>query len=194
MGEWLRADHADVAVKGSRPCDRSLLLLWGFMGSGKSTLGRFVAERAKVPFCDLDEAIARLAGMPIETIFRERGEAHFRQLEAAELRRQLSGQDRKRQLIALGGGALLDESLRCEALRQGFVVSLTATPETIAQRTDGGGRPLLQTDDPQQTIRRLLATRQAAYRSAHEVLPTDARGVDELGNILLARWQGWRGV
>lgn len=182
-----------MAPEASRPRDRPVLLLWGFMGSGKSTLGRLVADRANVHFCDLDDAIVESAGMSIVDIFRTKGEAHFRELERAALRGRLEGSSQpRRQLIALGGGALLDQSLRSDGLRLGFVVSLTATAATIAARTAGSNRPLLQTDHPEQTIRRLLAERQAAYQSAHLLMRTDDEPIDELAERLLARWQGWR--
>src|SRR3954471_2851015 len=98
---------------------RPTILLSGFMGAGKSTVGRRLAELAGVPFVDLDEAITARAGKSIAAIFAESGEAAFRALEAEELGRALEAQGP--QVLALGGGALLDPVRRRAILERAFV-------------------------------------------------------------------------
>ncbi len=162
-------------------------MLSGFMGAGKSTVGRRVAELAGVPFVDLDEAIVARAGKSIAAIFAESGEAAFRALEAEELGRALEAQGT--QVLALGGGALLDPVRRRAILERAFVATLTAHPETLAQRTEGTLRPLLEgAPDRTMRIRELCASRAGAYAEAHTTLATDGRTVDELAEALLAAW------
>ncbi|MEO5731872.1 MAG: shikimate kinase, partial [Byssovorax sp.] len=97
------------------------LLVGGFMGVGKSTVGRRAAELAGVPFVDLDAAIEARAGKPVAAIFADQGEAAFRSLEAEELGRVLATEGRA--IIALGGGALVETRRRRAALEQAFVVT-----------------------------------------------------------------------
>ncbi|WP_437911373.1 3-dehydroquinate synthase [Sorangium sp. So ce302] len=152
--------------------DAPPLLLTGFMGAGKSTVGRIAAARTGLPFLDLDDAIVQEAGESVPSLFAKRGEAGFRALEAATLRRLLAA--RGPRIIALGGGALVDPALRAEALERGCVVALTATPRTIAARTPNGNRPLLDgAPDREARIRELLAARAPVYAEAHACVVTD---------------------
>lgn len=152
--------------------DLPTLLLTGFMGAGKSTVGRLVAKRADLPFVDLDDAIAREAGESVAALFASRGEAAFRALEAATLRGLLDGGGPR--VIALGGGALLDPALRREALARACVVALSASPRTLAARTPGKARPLLDgAPDREARIRELLAARAPVYAEAHARIATD---------------------
>ena len=155
--------------------DLPKLLLTGFMGAGKSTAGRIAAARAGLSFVDLDDEVARAAGTTVPEIFAAGGEAAFRALEAAALRRLLdaAGPD----VIALGGGALLDPALRREALARGCVVHLSASPRTLAERSRNSPRPLL--DDAaggearEARVRALLAARADVYAEAHARVATD---------------------
>jgi shikimate kinase / 3-dehydroquinate synthase len=165
---------------------RPPLLLSGFMGTGKSTVGRRVAELAGVPFVDLDEAVEARAGKGIPTIFAEAGEAAFRALEAEALAEALaSGEPR---VVALGGGALVDAGRRRDALGRAFVATLGARPETIAARTAGSGRPLLAGEDPLGRIQALLAARADAYAEAHARISTEGRSVEAVADEVLAAW------
>jgi shikimate kinase/3-dehydroquinate synthase len=175
--------------------DAPTLLLNGFMGSGKSTVGRLVSERAGVPFVDLDEPIAARAGRSIPELFAAEGEAGFRRREADELARVLAEPGRR--VVALGGGALLDPARRRSALGKARVVTLTARPETVAARTAGGGRPLLNVapaepspgvPDRLSRIRELLAARGDAYAEAHAQVATDGRSVEEVAAAVLEAW------
>ncbi|MGK4003792.1 3-dehydroquinate synthase [Sorangium sp. So ce1036] len=164
--------------------DAPPLLLTGFMGAGKSTVGRVAAARAGLPFIDLDEAIAAEAGESVPSLFASRGEAGFRALEAALLRRLLATPGPR--VIALGGGALVDPALRGEALLRGCVVALSATPRTIAARTPSGARPLLDgAPDREARIRELLAARAPVYAEAHARVVTDGVAPEEVAARVL---------
>jgi len=148
------------------------VVLVGFMGSGKSTVGRMLAERTNRSFVDLDDDIAADAGRSISEIFADEGEAGFRQREAQSLRRALNKQDI---VMAAGGGAPLpDENWR--QMREGnCVVSLMAEPAELARRLNGlNGRPLLQPDVPS-AIATLLPNRIGRYAAADLVIGTDGR-------------------
>jgi shikimate kinase len=150
---------------------RPNLILIGFMGSGKSSVGRLAAHRLRFQFTDTDNVIAQRAGMEISDIFEKSGEAQFRDLETRAIE-SLSGFNRY--VIATGGGAVLKEENRKLLRDLGFVVLLTAREEVIHDRVmRNTKRPLLHTPDPQATIAELLAERQAAYTAtAHWTLDT----------------------
>src|SRR5438552_2010475 len=118
------------------------LLLWGPMGSGKSTVAPLVAASRGVDFVDLDDAIATHAGVSIAKLFEQRGEAAFRSIERATLDSVLSRPGRA--VVALGGGALLDTELRRRLLESERIVALSARIETLAARAADSDRPLLR--------------------------------------------------
>ncbi len=173
-------------ARADDPASRPLCLLWGFMGTGKSSAGRALAEALGVPFADLDERIAARAGRSVAEIFARDGEARFRELERAELEATL--RDAGRRVVALGGGALLDPTARARARECAYVVVLKAAPETVEIRTRGGDRPLLKRH-PEATIARLLAERAAAYGEAHASVTTDGLDVPGVARKLRALWR-----
>ena len=122
------------------------VVLTGFMGTGKTTVGRLLAELLGYEFVDTDEVIEQRYG-PIETIFRERGESAFRTIER-EVAAELAGADRR--VISTGGGMMLDPVI-AESLGAGArVFCLVASPDTIVARVlNGPDRPLLAGPDPQ---------------------------------------------
>lgn len=143
---------------------RENIVLIGFMGSGKSAIGRNVARRLGFQFIDTDQLIIERVGMPIPQIFAERGEEAFRELETSAID---SLGHLSRCVIATGGGAVLREQNRALLRELGFVVGLTASEDTIFSRVSRNSkRPLLQTDDPRGTMLALLETRRAIYREA----------------------------
>src|SRR5579862_1037491 len=154
---------------------RRPLLLSGFMATGKSTVGRLVAERAGRPFVDLDTRLEARLGMSIAAFFAARGEAAFRAEESAELERTLlDASADAAPVVALGGGALLARDLRLRALDSAVVLTLQASPAEVAKRVGTrSGRPLLDAPDPARRALELLAQRAHAYAEAHAVLPTD---------------------
>lgn len=164
---------------------RNLVLL-GFMGTGKSALGRRVAGLAGRPFLEMDSELERRAGKPISKIFADEGEPAFRKMEGAlaeEWGRRTGA------VIACGGGvALRDENLRAlEA--NGVLVCLTARPEVILERTSRSKkRPLLAGDDPAQRIRDLLAARAPAYAKVPLQIDTSDADLSALAERLLDAW------
>ena len=146
------------------------VVLVGFMGSGKSTVGPLLARLQNRPFVDLDDEIAGDARRPITRIFAEEGEAGFRRRESRALQRALSRDDC---VVAVGGGAPKDDD-NWELIRTGNrVVALTAEPAELARRLDGStDRPLLQPDAPS-AIASLLRERLHRYLEADLVVRTD---------------------
>jgi shikimate kinase len=135
----------------------SALVLIGPMGAGKTSIGRRVAKAIGVPFTDTDAAVVRAHG-PIEQIFAEHGEAHFRALERAAVAEALASDG----VVALGGGAVMDAGTR--ALLAGHrVVLLTVEPRIVASRIHGTSRPLLQADDPVARWQEIYAARRPVY-------------------------------
>lgn len=144
---------------------RRNLVLIGFMGTGKTTVGKLCARELGYTFCDSDAEIVRRAGKPIPDIFAQEGEAAFRQYEREAIA-DLAAQDGL--VIATGGGAVLDP-VNAETLRaQGTVVLLTAAPFVVLRRVgDARSRPLLAAaDNPRQRILALLRERRPLYEKA----------------------------
>jgi shikimate kinase/3-dehydroquinate synthase len=165
------------------------LLINGFMASGKSTLGRLVAERAGQLFVDLDERVEQRAGLRISEIFAARGEAAFRQLEADALDEVLAGG--RPVVVALGGGALLGRARRLRAIDAGVVVTVEASIDEIVRRNarQPGQRPLLDAADARQRIESLLELRAPAYVECHARLDTTSEPLEVLAERVLDVWR-----
>ncbi|NLX49461.1 MAG: bifunctional shikimate kinase/shikimate dehydrogenase [Methanospirillum sp.] len=159
------------------------VILIGFRGTGKTTVGRLVAERLGLPFLDTDALVEARAGRPIPAIFEAEGEEGFRRLE----RQVCAGLAGAAGVIATGGGAVLDPA-NVEALRRGArVVLLEASPEEIAARCAGGDRPALTPLGPFDEVRALLAARAGAYRAAADCCVwTGCRAPGEVAGAVLA--------
>jgi shikimate kinase len=158
------------------------IVLTGFMGTGKSTIGKHIARRLKWPFVDADEEIVRRAGMPIPQIFAQYGEPHFRQIER-EVCRELAA--RQQTVIATGGGMLVDPVNRDVMQANGLVVCLTATMKTLARRLrNDGSRPLASGD-----WRGLLARRKPAYDAIPYQVDTSGRRPADVAAEIIALWQ-----
>ncbi|NCA81315.1 MAG: shikimate kinase [Opitutae bacterium] len=165
---------------------RRNLVLLGFMGTGKSALGRRVSVLAGCPFLEMDAELERRAGRAISRIFAEDGEEAFRNLES-----QLAEEWGKREgaVIACGGGAVLrEENLRALG-RNGVLACLTARPEVILARTARSPkRPLLAGENPAQKIRDLLAVRAPLYAKIPLQIDTSDADLDTLAEQLLDAW------
>lgn len=168
---------------------RPILCLWGFMGTGKSTVGALVAAAHDAAFVDLDESIEAVAGKTISAIFAEDGESSFRALERSQLREALEA-DTLPLVIALGGGALVDPASHALALERAFVVTLTASVPYILERTrDDDSRPLLADAAIRASkVERLLTERRDAYQTTHWSVETDDRIPLEVSEHILKRW------
>jgi len=156
----------------------SHLALIGFMGTGKTTVGRLVAQHLGLPFVDADDVIAERARMPVARIFAERGEPEFRRLEAAVLRDLLTG--RQALVIATGGGAVgNDETMRLLGTHA-FTVCLTAEPQDILDRTVGTPRPMLDGHaDRAARVAALMASRAPRYALADATIATTGKSPEQ---------------
>lgn len=154
------------------------IVLTGFMGTGKSSVGRQVARRLGRPFFDMDDEIVARAGKSIPDIFEQEGEGAFRALEA-EVCRSLSS--RHGLVIATGGGALVDPENRRQMITSGPAFCLGCSPEGIEGRLSGAqDRPLLDVADRRAEIARLLSARQEAYAAIPRQIDTTRLSVDEV--------------
>ena len=152
----------------------SNIILVGFMGCGKSTIGRRVAQRLGCDFLDSDELVAAKAGKSISGIFADEGENRFREMESAEL---AALDDSQYFVLATGGGAILSEKNR-EILRKlGCVVWLHADLETLFERASRTKRrPLLEVENPRSTFASLLESRIPLYEGIADIR-IDATGL-----------------
>jgi shikimate kinase len=142
---------------------RSIVLV-GMMGAGKSTIGRRLAARLRLPFLDADIEIEAAASMTIPEIFAAHGEPYFRDGEARVIARLL---DNGPAVIATGGGAFMREETRNLIRAKAVSIWLKADVDVIMKRVKRrADRPLLQTEDPAATVSRLLAAREPVYQSA----------------------------
>ena len=154
------------------PADVNLYLV-GFMGTGKTTVGRAVAQRLGFGWVDSDHEIERLCGRPIPEIFASEGEAAFRQREREFIER---GHPAERTVVACGGGLVIAPGMAELLRRRGVVICLHASVETILARTARhSNRPLLNVADPEARIRTLHAERESIYRGAGTMILTDSR-------------------
>jgi shikimate kinase len=143
---------------------RSIVLV-GMMGVGKSSIGRRLASRLAIPFVDADTEIEKAAGMSISDIFARHGEADFRSGEARVIARLLESGP---QVLAAGGGAFMNEATRALIKSKGISIWLTAEFDVLMRRIAKrkNERPMLQTDDPAETLRHLLKMREPVYALA----------------------------
>jgi len=167
-----------------------VLALVGFMGAGKTTVGRELAERLACRFVDLDREIVRAVGQTIPRIFAERGEEHFRHLEARELRRMLARarMSRRTLVLSLGGGAYAQEVIRCELRRKGAVTAYLSAPVEELRRRIGAaeGRPLAADE---QRFRALYERRRGFYEQADWMVASGDRSASEVVAQLVERWR-----
>ena len=147
---------------------KSNIALIGFMGVGKTAVGKALAKRLGKKFVELDSLIEQRAGKSIPEIFQQDGEVAFRELEIEVTSKVATG---KNQVIACGGGLVLNK-INIDRLREGAViVYLTASPQIVLKRTsaDRNGRPLLNVSDRAAEIKRLLAFRKPFYERAADI-------------------------
>ncbi len=161
------------------------IVLVGFMGTGKSSAGRILAERLGMNFIDMDDEIVRREGVTIPEIFRDRGEPAFRALERA-LVIELAAQSGY--VVSTGGGIVLNPDNLRDFARTGRVFCLHATPEAILKRVEHDtNRPLLQGGDKLARISELLAKRQPLYDAIPDRIDTDGHQPADTAAAILAR-------
>lgn len=155
-----RPEIAAIARRIDRP-----VVLVGLMGSGKSTVGRRLANLLEVDFIDADEAIEQAAQMSVAEIFSEFGEAYFRDGERRVIARLI---DEHHGVIATGGGAFVNPDTRSLILERGIAVWIDCDLDTLVERTARRNtRPLLKDGNPRETLARLRDERAPFYGEAH---------------------------
>jgi len=168
------------------------VVLIGLPGSGKSTVGRLVAERLGAAFVDIDAIIERREGRPIALIFAEKGEAAFREMERKEMETTLAAEPA---VIAPGGGWAAQSGAIDGAKPHALVIYLRTPPETATQRAaPEGTRPALSGEDPVARMRLLHKDREPFYRGAHAQVDTDRKSPSQVVNEVVRLAQssaGW---
>lgn len=166
-----RSGELRARSRGARARPRAIVLV-GLMAAGKTTVGRMLAERLDWRFIDFDDEIVRRTGTDIATLFRERGERAFRELER-RLTEELSSVERA--VLAPGGGWIANSGARERIGAGAVLVWLRVTPEVAVRRAAGSGvdRPLLDGDDPLGAARALLAAREPLYAAAQVAIDVD---------------------
>ncbi len=162
-------------------------VLIGYRGSGKTTIGRLLADASGVPLLDTDQLVIDAAGKSIADIFQDEGEPHFRALEEQAVAEAVG----QHAVVATGGGAVLREANRRQ-LATRTVVYLKADVATLAARiaADGPGRPSLTGDGPAAEVAAVLAEREPIYESLADVTVDAAESPAALVARLLATWGG----
>ena len=163
-----------------------MIFLVGLPGCGKSTVGRHLGRRLRIPFIDSDQAIEMRLGCSIRAFFEREGEAAFREVEAQMI--DTLTRDGPR-ILATGGGAVLRAENRQHLAQRGYVVYLKSQPEELLRRVrHDAKRPLLQVADPLQRLRELYAVRDPLYREiAHCTVETGRPSVTNLVHTVLSQ-------
>lgn len=159
------------------------IYLVGFMGTGKTTVGKLLAARLKRQFIEMDETIEKEEACPITEIFTSRGEPYFRKLESTLLKRLSTQTDL---IVSCGGGLICNEE-NLELLKNtGIVFGLSACAQTIYERTKKyGHRPLLNVDNPTLKIDELIKKRDKYYKRAHHTIDTTGISAPEVADKII---------
>lgn len=168
------------------PADVNLYLV-GFMGTGKTTVGRAVAQRMGFHVLDSDHEIERQQRKTIPEIFAQDGEPAFRAMEREFIER---GHPAERTLVACGGGLVVQPGMLALLKSKGVVVCLHASLETILTRTARQrNRPLLEVENPEERVRTLYAAREPIYKQSGTVILTDSRPLVDISAHVLRAWR-----
>lgn len=171
-------NHGGLGMKAN-------LVLTGFMGTGKTTIGQLIAAQMELPFIDTDDVIVAAAGRSIPEVFTTQGEAAFRQIEADLCVWLAKGRG---QVIATGGGAMLNPDIRAAFESSSLIVCLRCNLDEIARRVhaDLTERPLFQN---MQQVQQLLEKRQLVYDSFPIQLDTTHRSAAQIAEEIIELWQ-----
>ena len=163
------------------------IVLFGFMGTGKTTVGRLLSRRLGFSLVDMDEIIESREGRPISRIFADNGEPYFRERERALV---VELATKNGQVVATGGGVVLNPDNVADFSRSGLAVCLKASPEAILARVlRETHRPLLEEGDKARRILKLLAARRALYDAVPLGVDTSGLTPDEVADRILAWWE-----
>ena len=167
---------------------KSNIVLIGFMGTGKTSVGIRLTEMLNMTFVDTDDLIEKDSGMIISDIFKDMGEEHFRDLES-KITEKIS--ELENQVIATGGGIIKREKNIQNLKKKGLLFCLDARPEVILQRTSGyNHRPLLQVDDPIDRIKELLKERDPFYAKADHRIDTSDLTINQIAENIIKFYRG----
>jgi shikimate kinase len=168
--------------RGGKPCRQAVLV--GFMGAGKSSVGKILSERLAAEFVDVDERIEEAAGKSIGEIFASSGEETFREMERAAVLDAVSAPGR---VVAAGGGAFVDEENRRALKAYAPVFFLEVSVESVLERLSGDlSRPLFAGEKDAGTLRELMERRRPTYETADFRVTTDNRTVREIADRILS--------
>ncbi|HYD12124.1 MAG TPA: shikimate kinase [Allosphingosinicella sp.] len=160
------------------------IVLVGLPGAGKTTVGRRLARRLRLPFADADAEIEAAAGLSVAEIFERFGEAHFRDGERRVIARLIEGPPR---VIATGGGAFVNPDTRALILERGIAIWLDGDIALLAERASRSGRrPLLDRADPVRSLQALAELRNPFYAEAHLRIRSDGRHEETVARIVAA--------
>ena len=173
---------------------RNNLVITGFSGTGKSIVAKEVARRLNWEFLDTDDEIVRQTGKPITAVFRDDGEARFREHERQTIREACR---QKQLVIAIGGGAIVDPRNYELLAETGLIVCLEAKPEIIYERLfreaacspETEVRPLLAVENPMERIKQLKSNRQSYYTKADWTIHTDYLSIGEVAEEIIKAWK-----
>ena len=159
------------------------IYLIGMMGSGKSTVGKILAEKMKLLFIDLDSEIEKTGGKSVSEIFNQDGEDHFRKLESEELKQYSES------VVACGGGIILDEKNRQYINENGVAVLLTASMDELFKRlSDSNNRPILPDENTEKALTNLWLERKKDYLNTSDFLiETDGENPIEITNKIFSK-------
>ena len=163
------------------------LVLLGMMAVGKTTLGKIVAKKQKLEFIDIDSNIEKKNSMTIIEIFEKKGEKFFRKEEEKEV---LKSMEKKNCVIALGGGAFINEIIRENVLKKAISIWLDVNIETLNKRTKWNQqRPLLNKKNNQKKLSELLGERKTIYKRANHKIVCDKLGKDDVAEKIIALYE-----
>ena len=168
------------------------IVLVGLMGAGKSSIGRRLAEKLDVPFVDADHEIEIAADKTIAEIFKDHGEAYFREGERRVISRLI---ENGAQVLSTGGGAFINEETRQGIQAHGISVWLKADLSLLMKRVmKRADRPLLQTNNPEAVMQKLMDQRYPIYATADVTVESrDVQHTQMVNEVIkiLAKWPGW---
>ena len=174
--------YLDLMKTGVTMRVRNIVLV-GFMGTGKTTVGQLLAQQTHLPLVDMDALIEERAGKPITAIFAQDGEPHFRLLER-EITQELSALEG--QIISTGGGIVLNPDNLSDYQKNGLVICLLASADEILTRVKHDDtRPLLE-GDKQDNIRKLLEGRRPLYEAIPHKIDTDGLTPEQISEKIIS--------
>lgn len=164
------------------------IVLTGFMGTGKSSVGKMLAKKMGYGYCDLDDVIVEQAGMTINEIFERYGETHFRDLEVKAVNQVSTAENL---VVATGGGAVIRKENRERLRSTGFIVNLEASVEEITARLSSNtDRPLLKDEKSREKVTAMLKEREPYYAEADIRIDTTGKKVEDVVREILFQLKG----